>query len=404
MIEKERGQAMVLIVLGIVGLIAIVGLALDGGQLHNNRRQLQNAADASALAGARVVLDSICDGGAERAAVSAAIKQFAHLNGVDITSPDATYVYQYVDGAENVLTPTTSKVPVDTKGISITMMLTETTTFMKIVGQNDMRASAFALAMIGPVTQLPAGSNLLPIAVPDDVVIGLPPETEFNIDNDRYCNLHSGECIGDVGDASSQRGWLNFDYIYNTAYCVFTDPLRRTHKATTNAAAILDYIKPVSAGGKQSPPIFMGTAPDPLPPAEPVTLYIDGDFIHGEPGEIASDAKEVFNYWADQVVFLPVFDKVYAPNYMDDHDALFPEPLIDSGAIKWPNQNQYMYHIIGFAAVEVCDPNTDPDCDSNLEQKDLVGTFKQVIIGQGQIDPTQPIPCSSMLTAVILWK
>ncbi len=402
--KNERGQAIVLVALALVGLLAIGGLAIDGGRLYQSRRQVQNAADAAALAGARVVLDGACSGGAERAAVSAAIQEFARQNGVDIISPDATYVYQYVDGDENVLTPTTSKVPADTKGISITVLLTETTTFMKIVGWDEMQAPAFAMAMVGPVTQLPAGGNLLPVAVPDDVVIGLPPGTEFNIDNDRYCNLHSGECIGDLGDENAQRGWLNFDYIYNTEHCVFTDPLRRTHKETTNAAAILEYIKPVSAGGKPTPPIFMGTPPDPLPPAAPVTLYIDGDFIHGEPGEIASDAKEIFNYWADQTVFLPVFDKVYGPNYLDDHDALFPEPLIDSGKIKWPNQNQYMYHIIGFAAVDVCNPATDPDCDTNFERKELVGTFKQVIIGQGQIDPTKPIPCNSMLTAVILWK
>lgn len=50
--RSERGQAIVLIVVAILGLIAITGLAVDGGMAFANRRQAQNAADASVLAGA----------------------------------------------------------------------------------------------------------------------------------------------------------------------------------------------------------------------------------------------------------------------------------------------------------------------------------------------------------------
>src|SRR5713226_3041120 len=47
----ERGQSIVLIALMMAGLVAFVGLALDGGQVFEMRRQAQNAADAAALAG-----------------------------------------------------------------------------------------------------------------------------------------------------------------------------------------------------------------------------------------------------------------------------------------------------------------------------------------------------------------
>ncbi len=47
---SERGQAMVLIALVIVGLIAITGLVVDGGMAYANRRQAQNAADSAVLA------------------------------------------------------------------------------------------------------------------------------------------------------------------------------------------------------------------------------------------------------------------------------------------------------------------------------------------------------------------
>ena len=48
----ERGQAIVLIAFAIAGLIAIIGLAIDGGFVFADRRHAQNAADASSLAGA----------------------------------------------------------------------------------------------------------------------------------------------------------------------------------------------------------------------------------------------------------------------------------------------------------------------------------------------------------------
>lgn len=50
--RSERGQAIVLIAFAILGLFAIVGLAVDGGMVYADRRQAQNAADSAALASA----------------------------------------------------------------------------------------------------------------------------------------------------------------------------------------------------------------------------------------------------------------------------------------------------------------------------------------------------------------
>jgi len=48
----ERGQALVLWALMAVALVGMAGLTLDGSNLNEQRRKLQNAADAAALAGA----------------------------------------------------------------------------------------------------------------------------------------------------------------------------------------------------------------------------------------------------------------------------------------------------------------------------------------------------------------
>ena len=48
----ERGQALIMIALIIVGIVGIAGLVIDGGNAFNDRRKAQNAADAAALASA----------------------------------------------------------------------------------------------------------------------------------------------------------------------------------------------------------------------------------------------------------------------------------------------------------------------------------------------------------------
>jgi hypothetical protein len=50
--KSERGQAVVLIVLAIVGALGISALAIDGGMIYAERRRAQNAADAAVLSGA----------------------------------------------------------------------------------------------------------------------------------------------------------------------------------------------------------------------------------------------------------------------------------------------------------------------------------------------------------------
>ena len=50
--QFESGQALILIVLAIFGLVGITGLAIDGGMSFSDRRHAQNAADTAALAGA----------------------------------------------------------------------------------------------------------------------------------------------------------------------------------------------------------------------------------------------------------------------------------------------------------------------------------------------------------------
>ena len=52
--KHERGQALIVIALALVGLAGIAGLVIDGGNIFLDRRKAQNAADSAALASALV--------------------------------------------------------------------------------------------------------------------------------------------------------------------------------------------------------------------------------------------------------------------------------------------------------------------------------------------------------------
>lgn len=55
-LRKQSGQAVVLVAVAVLVLTAILALALDGGGIYLDKRQLQNAADSAALAGAELLM------------------------------------------------------------------------------------------------------------------------------------------------------------------------------------------------------------------------------------------------------------------------------------------------------------------------------------------------------------
>ena len=81
----QAGQTLILFVFALAALLGFTALATDVGLILHERRQLQNAADAAALAGAQELFDS------PTAAVAMA-QQYAEANGVDLTDP--TYTFQ----------------------------------------------------------------------------------------------------------------------------------------------------------------------------------------------------------------------------------------------------------------------------------------------------------------------
>jgi Flp pilus assembly protein TadG len=53
--RDERGATLVILALTLTGVLAVAALAIDGGRLFTGRRQVQNAADTAAVAGAQAL-------------------------------------------------------------------------------------------------------------------------------------------------------------------------------------------------------------------------------------------------------------------------------------------------------------------------------------------------------------
>src|SRR6516162_2483162 len=56
--RQQRGQTMILVAVSIVSLLAMAALAIDVVTLYVARTEIQGAADAAALAGAKAIADS----------------------------------------------------------------------------------------------------------------------------------------------------------------------------------------------------------------------------------------------------------------------------------------------------------------------------------------------------------
>jgi hypothetical protein len=73
--RSEEGQTLIYVAVAMVALLGLAALAIDGGHLYAERRAMQNAADAGALAGARELCRGIPEATAEAVARDYAVNR-----------------------------------------------------------------------------------------------------------------------------------------------------------------------------------------------------------------------------------------------------------------------------------------------------------------------------------------
>jgi Flp pilus assembly protein TadG len=131
----------VLLALFLVVLVGLVGLGVDGGSLYLHRRGMQNAADAAAFAGARLV----GLGQTSTPVIRAEIDKYATKNYVD--NPAVNVTAFYTDNTNTHLGAITSAagiVPANTTGVEVTTTQQAATFFLPVIGFSNLRVSAVA--------------------------------------------------------------------------------------------------------------------------------------------------------------------------------------------------------------------------------------------------------------------
>jgi Putative Flp pilus-assembly TadE/G-like len=177
--RRESGQIMVLFGLAVVGLVALVALVLDGGNIYVQRRTAQTSADAAAMAGthalelapgsaATIAVATIAQGVCDFAQRNAFGPQpqvlgayFVKTDGVTRTSSGS----DIVTGPSQCPAPGSSSgypyvtIPSDAAGVHVDVNIPFHTYLAGMLRIYNLAAQAPATAMVGNVGSFDGGSS-----------------------------------------------------------------------------------------------------------------------------------------------------------------------------------------------------------------------------------------------------
>ena len=166
-LKREEGQSVIMVVLILVVLIALVALVLDIGNAYAQRRVVQNAADAAALAATRELARG-AQVTTNRQVLNEA-KGFAEMNGVDPAAVTARYFRFDPDTRVStdlgVVPNASTRPPTDATGVTVTVGKSFNTYLAPVIGHNLLDASADSYGQISSgACEAGAGSGLFPVA------------------------------------------------------------------------------------------------------------------------------------------------------------------------------------------------------------------------------------------------
>lgn len=313
--ESERGQILIIVAGGLIGLLAIVALVLEGGTMILNRRDGQNAADLAALAGARMVALNYTDGGRTQADVYAALDSNLEVNncGATATAP-CTWEARFV-GAGLVdlgtVVDTATALPANTLGVTVGVTRSPSAMVGRVLGFDTWDISTEATAVSAKSPDI-AGGTLLPIALCGFGVVG-SGECDA-ADGTNAFPFQAGQTVDltDGMDGPGGFGWLSWT---------------GSNSATTLEASLCEA---------NNPPFQLDSLTD--DPGD----WLKGDIIGTNPadGETwfpagngkmnSSGVRACLDKWIDSgiTVLIPIYDTLSSK----------------------PNGDNLAYHIVGVAA------------------------------------------------------
>jgi len=326
---SDRGQVLVIVAVGMVVIVAMVGLVVDGGYAWGKQRATQNGADSSAEAGAVVLMQRLAGVPKLDADVLAAVNSAAAASRIDV--PDAYYTNitgSLLSPAGAVVPDTstaakvgTTPIPPNAAGVLAIGKQTFDTFLARIIGFSTFTTSAPATAVAGyqGSCDSSAGCILLPVTVPVTIVTcdgqnnpvpapGNPPPTWNQTGQISLMPL----CKNGPGNV----GWLDW---------------------TPPSGGTSELINAI------------------LTPSNPDIEWPGWYFVTATGNVNSKGVEDALRTYDGQVVSFPQFDNTC--------DATPTGPGVNDcpvGHVGGNGQNQW-YHIAAMGALKFCG-NTDADC------------------------------------------
>jgi len=180
-LHGEEGQTLPLVVMFMLVLLGMLALVLDGGNGYFQRRHMQNAADAAALAAATTIIK----GEYRDTVIKQTATTYAQKNGAITTT------LAYLDQNGNELTPSSGSVPANTASVRVTAQRTFATAFAAVLGRDTMTASAQATGRAEQAAEVLSEVGLAPLTVP--------------INFEQSCYRMNDSC--DIWDSQFAKAW-----------------------------------------------------------------------------------------------------------------------------------------------------------------------------------------------------
>jgi Flp pilus assembly protein TadG len=154
--RTEQGVTMVFVAISLVGMLAASAFALDLGQDYTNRRQMQNAADAAALAGTRALMKTRNTTTGLYSDVTNSVftsaRDTAASNGADSTQLTCKVVRRDTTVISDCSLPAVWTIDSPgPAGVLVTTAVTTKTAFGRVLGQSSLTARASATGMVEPL-------------------------------------------------------------------------------------------------------------------------------------------------------------------------------------------------------------------------------------------------------------
>ncbi|MDI7274619.1 MAG: pilus assembly protein TadG-related protein [Anaerolineae bacterium] len=174
-VGREGGQTLVVAAVVLLGLVGFLAMVVDLGNVYAQRRRMQNAADAAALAACRALA----------------------LEEGEASAREAAGRYAQANGAASWSTA------ILTSSVVVSVNEAFPTYFASVLGVPTFSVGAIAAAAYEPAG--PWQGDLMPLAVHSDALKHLKQGDEIQIwDSEETV-------VGENVISDGQRGWLNFN-------------------------------------------------------------------------------------------------------------------------------------------------------------------------------------------------